>query len=123
MKTNTRAIYLKRFQSVLKYIDEYLQQDLDVNTLAEVALMSPYHFHRVYRQMMNETVNSTVKRLRLQFAASQLLRSESPVLSIAKRINYGSAEAFDRAFEKRYGESPHQFRERCKERYALMGND
>lgn len=112
MKESTGNNYRRRLCRVLDYIHNHLDQDLDVNALAEVALMSPYHFHRIYRQMANETVNATVRRLRLQKAASDLIRSNLSLDRIAKDVAYSSAEAFIRAFSKEYGESPAAYRDK-----------
>ena len=65
MKVSTGQNYRKRISRVIEYIYQHLDSDLDVNTLADVALMSPYHFHRIYRQIAQETVNMTVRRLNI----------------------------------------------------------
>ena len=87
-----------------------LDKDLDVNTLADVATMSPYHFHRIYREMARETVNATVRRLRLQRAAAELIASDQSISGIAKSLCYGSIEAFSRAFTKQFAMSPREYR-------------
>lgn len=112
MKTTTRQDYQRRLLKVMEYIHKNLDKDLDVNTLAEVALMSPYHFHRIYREMAKETVNGTVRRLRLQHAAMLLIRDETAISKIAKHLLYGSIEAFSRAFSQQFGETPLAYRER-----------
>ncbi len=110
MKKSTGQNYRKRLSKVVDYIYQHLDEDLGVNTLAEIAMMSPYHFHRIYREMAQETVNATVRRLRLERAASDLIRTNLPLLTIAKSVSYGSLEAFSRAFTNQYGESPSQYR-------------
>ncbi|MFL0797039.1 MAG: AraC family transcriptional regulator [Cellvibrionaceae bacterium] len=110
MKDTTTENYRKRFIKVIEYIYGHLDGSLDVNTLADVACMSPYHFHRIYRQMSGETINASIRRLRLQGAAAELIRSSDNVESIAKQSGYGSLEAFSRAFRKEFGESPRDYR-------------
>lgn len=110
MKTSSRESYRKRLVNVIDYMHSHLDRDLDVNTLADVALMSPYHFHRIYRELVQETVNATVRRLRLQHAAADLIRSDQPLISIAKKACYGSLEAFTRAFVQGFGVPPSEYR-------------
>lgn len=110
MKTSTSENYRKRLLRVIDYMHEHIGENLDVNTLAEVACMSPYHFHRIYRQMAQETVNATVRRLRLQAAASDLIRTDTSLESIALKMAYSSQEAFSRAFLKEFGETPGEYR-------------
>jgi AraC family transcriptional regulator len=63
--TTTRGSYPQRLQRVVDYVALHLDQNLDLDTLARVAHFSPYHFHRLYRGVLGETVNDTVRRLRL----------------------------------------------------------
>ena len=115
MKEKTSKSYRQRLATVVDYIYDHLDTDLDVNTLADIALMSPYHFHRIYRELAQETINSTVRRLRLQRAAAELISSELSLSEIAKEVSYGSLEAFSRAFAKQFGESPSDYRETRRE--------
>lgn len=121
MKQTTSQSYRQRLTLVIDYIYDHLEHDLDVNTLAEVAMMSPYHFHRIYRELAQETVNGTVRRLRLQQAAADLIYSEQPLSNIAKKVSYGSLEAFSRAFTKQFGESPSDYREARRNQRPKQG--
>jgi len=111
MKQTTGQNYRARLTRMIDYIYNHLDSDLSVNTLADIALMSPYHFHRIYRGLAQETLNSTIRRLRLQHAAVELIRSTQPILSIAKNVSYGSQEAFTRAFTQYFGETPNEYRQ------------
>ena len=110
MKQSTSNSYRQRLINVIDYIYDHLDQDLDINTLADIAMMSPYHFHRIYREMSGETVNATVRRLRLHHAAAELIRSDQPIKRIATSMAYQSVEAFSRAFSKQFGETPSEYR-------------
>ena len=110
MKKTTSANYRQRLTRVIDYIHDNINGSLDVNTLADVAFMSPYHFHRIYRELMQEPVNATVGRLRLQKAAIHLIRTDKSLSTIALEVSYGSVEAFTRAFTKLFGVSPGTYR-------------
>ncbi len=62
MKPITNLDYSRRVERVLRHIGENLERDLDLNALAEIACLSPYHFHRIYAGMLGETVSDTVRR-------------------------------------------------------------
>lgn len=111
MKQVTSDNYRKRLTKVIDYIYAHLNGDLSVNVLADIAIMSPYHFHRVYRELVQETVNATIRRLRLQHAAVELIRSNQPISHIAKQVSYSSPEAFSRAFTQQFSETPKEYRE------------
>lgn len=120
-KIVTKNQYEHRLLIVIDYIYEHVNGELDVNALADVACMSSYHFHRIYREFAGETINTTVRRMRLLKGAALLLRSNLTQHQIAKQVGYGSVEAFNRAFSKYYGETPHQYRvTRVDEKVALL---
>ena len=93
-----------------EYVAAHLDATLDLETLAGVACLSPYHFHRVYRGLLGETVNATVRRLRLQRAALDLLDRDLSIERTAHRAGYTSQAAFTRAFRAEYGEPPARYR-------------
>ncbi|MFC3034025.1 GyrI-like domain-containing protein [Pseudoalteromonas fenneropenaei] len=120
-KQRTQHHYQKRLLAVIDYMYQHIEQDLDVNTLADVACMSCYHFHRIYREFAGEPVNVTVRRIRLFKAATFLVHSDLSLADIAKRVKYGSVEAFHRAFCKQYGETPLRYRQ-LRNSQALEGS-
>jgi AraC family transcriptional regulator len=106
----THADYADRLERVFRWLADHLDDTLDLVRLADVACLSPYHFHRVYRAMQGETAADTVRRLRLHRAAVELITGELPVARIARRAGYGSQEAFTRAFKTAYGVPPARYR-------------
>jgi AraC family transcriptional regulator len=107
---NDPNTYSERIQRVVDYLAGHLDEHLDLATVAGVAFLSPYHFHRIYRGLLGETVNDTVRRLRLQRAAIDLLDRDLGVERIAQRAGYASQAAFTRAFRDEYGEPPARYR-------------
>src|SRR5215510_3781375 len=106
----TRADYADRLDRVFKWLADHLDDTLDLARLADVACLSPYHFHRVYRAMQGETAADTVRRLRMHRAAVELITGELPIARVARRAGYGSQEAFTRAFRDAYGVPPARYR-------------
>jgi AraC family transcriptional regulator len=102
--------YAERVQRVVEYLAEHLDETLDLEALARVACFSPYHFHRIYRGLVGETVNETVRRLRLHRAAIDLLDRELNIERTARRAGYSSQAAFTRAFRDEYGDPPGRYR-------------
>lgn len=113
--------YEDRLRRVTQFIHDHLDEELDLNRLAEVACLSPYHWHRVYHAVNGETAAATVRRLRLQRAAGELAYSARPVADIAARAGYSTAAAFTRAFAEAYGQPPAQYRTQgTHTRYAAL---
>jgi AraC-like DNA-binding protein len=87
-----------------------LDQERDANGLARHAYRSRTQFFRVFRAMIEETPVAMRRRLLLERAAWQLSRTQLPVTDISLNANYGSLEAFTRAFRKAFGVSPGLYR-------------
>jgi AraC family transcriptional regulator len=104
------AAYQHRMNRVVEYLYRHLEEDINHENLAEIACLSPYHWHRIYKAMQGETIAATLKRLRLERAADRLANSDIPVARIADRAGYGTLESFSRAFKEIYGRSPADFR-------------
>lgn len=114
MKSQTQQTYRERLLKVLVYIQSHLDEAMTLEELARVAYFSPYHFHRIFRGMVGESVMEHLRRLRLERAAHRLKFSDQPVTRIAFEAGYETHEAFTRAFHALFGESPSQFRKTHK---------
>jgi AraC family transcriptional regulator len=119
MKPTTHSFYTDAVQRVIEHIVSHLGEALALETLAEQACLSPFHFHRVFRGMAGETPLELVGRLRLERAAWRLLHSDAPVTAIAFEAGYETHEAFTRAFRASYADSPSGFRRRAPMRIEL----
>jgi AraC family transcriptional regulator len=108
--TIDRTSYEERLSRVTAYIYDHLDDEMDLQKLAEVACLSPYHWHRIYHAMYGETIAATVKRLRLHRAAGYLAQTTMTIDDIATRCGYGNLQSFTRTFGEVYGMPPAQYR-------------
>ena len=102
----------------MDYIERNLDQPLSLTALAEVAHLSPYHFHRVFGALVGETLSHFVQRLRLERAASFLIgKPDASVTEIAMDCGFSSPATFARAFKAANGVSATQWRQQgpCKD--------
>lgn len=107
----SRNAYVARINRVVDYIDAHLADTLDLQTLADVAHFSPWHFHRVFQAMTSETLADCVRRHRLEQAAQRLLSSPpQPALHVALDVGFASAEVFTRAFKAHFSVTPTAWR-------------
>jgi AraC-like DNA-binding protein/uncharacterized damage-inducible protein DinB len=84
--------------------------------LARQAYQSRTQFHRIFRTVVEETPAIMRRRLLLERAAWQLGNTELSVTDVALDANYGSLEAFTRAFRKAFRISPSIYR-RMRDRH------
>ena len=109
----TQSDYHQRMLRVLVHIQQHLDQPLLLDELAAIAHFSPYHFHRIFRGMIGETVAQHIKRLRLERAALRLRTTSRSIIDIAIEAGYESHEGFIRAFAGSFACSPSSYREKA----------
>jgi AraC family transcriptional regulator len=105
-KLLTQQDYGRRIARAIALIAADPARNPGLEELAAAAAFSPYHFHRIYREVTGETPAETLHRERLSRAAALLVRGGQPVAAVAKACGYGSAAAFTRAFRAAYGIPP-----------------
>ena len=102
--------YEKRTLRVIEYIHDNPTGDLSLDALADVAAMSRFHWHRVFRNMTGETCAQAVKRIRMHRASIALVQSDQAIAEIAAQVGYPQLASFSRAFSDIYRCSPTAFR-------------
>lgn len=102
--------YFDRIERVRAHIRDHLDEPLDLDTLADVACLSRFHWTRIYQAMTGESPVDTVRRLRLERAARELANGETDLHRMAIRSGYTSQSAFTRAFANAFGKPPATFR-------------
>ncbi len=113
-KEETIKDYQERINKVLVYISEHLDEKLELEKLAIMSNFSVYHFHRIVRAYLNEPLGTFVTRLRLDYAAKLLEFTKNPISEIAYQVGFEVPSSFNKAFRKRFGTTPAEFRETKK---------
>lgn len=101
-----------RFGDVAQWIRGHLNEDLTVEAIAERMKLSPRHFTRKFRTTFGLTPASFVEELRLDEARWLLVNAGEALEGVARDVGYSSADTFRRAFERRFGVAPHEYRRR-----------
>ena len=104
--------YFEDIVAAVEFMEEHLQDDLTVADVAQSLGLSSWHFQRVFREHVGETVGSYLRRRRLACALEELKTSDRKVIDIALDYQFGSSEAFSRSFKNEFGTSPQQWRQR-----------
>lgn len=110
-KEQTQSQYYKSIIRVMEYIQHHLSENTSLNTLAAVANISPFHFHRIFKSTIGESLAEYVQRLRMEYVAEQLKTTGLSLNEIAMRTGYSSEQALSRAFKKYFTVPPRAFKE------------
>jgi AraC family transcriptional regulator len=111
VRIETRKLYFERINKVILYISNHLNENLEIDALAGVGNYSAFHFHRIMRAYLGESLGAYIVRLRLETAVSLLRYSDLAVADIAFKVGYENPPSFNKAFKKRYGISPNEYRQ------------
>ena len=112
---------IARLNTAITFIEENLSEKLTLEIVAEKAHFSPFHFHRLFKIIVNETVNTFINRKRIEKAAAYLLhQKEKNSTEIAEKVGFSNLSSFSKSFKKFYGISPNKFKEESPDKYSKI---
>lgn len=106
----TRKQHQERMNKVVLYIENHLDEVLNIRELSSLSCYSEFHFHRLFRSYVGESVYGYRKRLLLERAVKQLLHSSEMITDIAFNCGYDNQASFNKAFKNQYSYAPSQVR-------------
>lgn len=108
---HTQVDYKKRVCRAMNFISQNIEQDLSLDEIAASASFSKFHFHRIFKTIVGETVSSFTRRLRLELAANRLLsKPMDDITKIAMDCGFSSSQNFAKAFRRHFQETPTEYR-------------
>lgn len=117
------TIYKQRILTALTYIESNLAQPLNLDVVSNHCHFSPFHFHRIFSGVMNETLNNYVGRKRLEKAVNLLVfRRELSITNIAFDCGFSSSANFAKSVKKYFGYSPTEIRSPKPDELPNIGN-
>jgi AraC family transcriptional regulator len=110
-KSHVSASALEKLLPVLMHIQANLDGDLSLEAMAQRLRLSPFHFHRMFRAAIGETLKQYTRRLRLERAANLLIIHDASILDVALDSGFQSHETFSREFKRQFQVTPRAYRE------------
>ncbi len=103
-----------RIQAMQQWIEDNLKGDLSLTALADKAAMSVRNFSRVFRDQTGETPADYVELVRLDAARRLLEGGEASLQAVALACGFSNADVMRRAFLRRLGIGPSDYRQRFR---------
>ena len=114
--------YQTRIERVLQYIENNLDKPLSLQEIAAVSHFSQYHFHRIFRGLMGETLNDYIARRRLERAINMLaFNPNMTITDIAMANGFSSSANFAKAVKLHFGYTPSEIRNPDKIKDSKIG--
>ncbi len=97
-------------EDVKGYIQEHIREEVSIDELARVAMMSPYHFIRVFKNETGMTPHAYVLSYRIHVGMYLLESTSLSVSDICYETGFSSASVFSAAFRRQTGQTPTAYR-------------
>ena len=101
-------------QEAVNYMEHNYAQEVTVERLAEVCGLNRSYFSKIFRDAMGCPPQEFLIRLRLSRAVELMRTTKSSIGDISAACGYPNQLHFSRAFKKRYGVSPREWRSQNK---------
>lgn len=102
--------YMQRFNQLLEYVDEHYMEDLNLDSVADMAGFSKFHFSRLFKQYTNFTFCDYLSYRRIKAATELLSNPEYSITEVAMDSGFPSISTFNRLFKKQVGCTPREYR-------------
>lgn len=109
----------RRVQRVKEYIDENFRDEIRLQTLADLASMTPTAFSRFFKLRTDKSISEYIIDIRLGHAARLLADSTMAVVEICYHCGFNNISNFNRIFKKRKGCTPTEFRENYHKKHVI----
>jgi AraC-like DNA-binding protein len=110
-RVNGNARDRRRAVEAALWIDAHASDEIDLDAAARQAGLSPFHFLRLFRNVLGVTPHQYLVRARLRRAANLLAEQDRAITDIAFDVGFGDLSNFVRSFHRAAGVSPRAFRQ------------
>lgn len=112
VRISTRHELYKRIYYARDYIDAAFHNDISINEISAVAMLSPSHLLRSFKMIFHLSPHQYIIFKRMELAKKLLTETQLPVSDIMLNIGYSSLSNFSWAFRQHYGLAPTDFRKK-----------
>ncbi len=102
--------YMKKFNTVLDYIDEHYMEELSLDDMADFSGFSKYHFTRLFKRYTDLTFYEYLNIKRIKAVELLLAKSDLSITEIALQAGFSSISTFNRIFKQQKHCTPSEFR-------------
>lgn len=97
--SNKQHEYIEKFMSVCTYITEHCTENISVDTLADLAGFSKFHFSRLFKQFSGVSCYEYLIQKRILHAETLLIQPDISITEAAMLSGFGSLSTFNRIFK------------------------
>ena len=103
--------YINRINLAIDYIEKNIKNKIKLEDIAKASGFSSFHFHRIFKSIMNENLNHFIRRVRIEKAASMIFTNPNyTITDIAIKNGFSSSQAFSREFKLFFNITPSEYK-------------
>ncbi|HEY2491891.1 MAG TPA: AraC family transcriptional regulator [Paenibacillus sp.] len=102
--------WVESLQKAIDYMEEHLLDHITIESIAEQANASVFHFQRTFAILTDMSVGEYLRRRRLTIVAQELSDTNTKIIDLAYKYGYDTPEAFSKAFRRQHGVTPSEAR-------------
>lgn len=106
IKDSTKKDIMRRLTKGKDFIDVHFTSDIYVEQIAAEALMSQYHFYRLFKKVYGKSPYQYIKEKRLTLAHQYILNGDDSITEIALKVGYADLFSFSKGYKQFFGKSP-----------------
>lgn len=92
--------YIEKFMNVSSYINDHCTENITVDTLADLAGFSKFHFSRLFKQFFGVSCHEYLIQKRIAYVEMLLIQPDVSITEAAMRSGFGSISSFNRIFKE-----------------------
>lgn len=101
---------------VVDYIERNIKKGISLEDVANHVNISTYYLSKIFKKEMGVNFITYITDRKMELAKEMLTTTDVPVLNIALDLAYNEANYFSKAFKKKTGYTPSEYREKFSKR-------
>jgi AraC family transcriptional regulator len=103
--------YISKINLAIDYIEKNIKSELRLEDIAKASGFSPFHFHRIFKSIMDENLNHFIRRVKVGKAASMIFSNPNyTITEIALKNGFSSSQAFAKEFKIFFKTTPSEYK-------------
>ncbi len=112
-ENNPESQKLKYVKTVIKYIELKYSEHISIENIADTCCLNRSYLSRLFHEATGKTIKDYLLSVRMQKAEKLLKNSEYTISHIAFAVGYSDIFSFSKAFKKKRGITPSEYRSLC----------
>lgn len=104
---------LSKLSVITNYIKDNYTKEMSLESLATVFGYSPAYLSRMFQKYAGTNYKAYLQSVRVEYAFKELVNTTMSISEIAENNGFADNRAFSKAFRKKYGILPSEYRKKC----------